>query len=447
MKKDFSELRHIRRVLPNGAKVIFLDNGAIIDAEAEAMIQALHSRELGGFDAHMVTLSEKGAENFMSRFYVGYGHKSIGDCGSGTLFIEGVSMLVAKAIQDSPLYSGQESSTRYIDFSKQPFMDPTNSPEGQAVLEMQRSFYLSVLDPIRGMLRRTRPIDEGESESIYQKAINARSFDIARGLLPAGASTNLSWHSNLRQISDKILFLRHHPLREVRAIAEGLEEVVREKYPSSFSGKRYPSTENYQENVASEYYYHHDLSCPNLEITDCLDARVLENLASLINSRSAKTELPQYVSLAGDVHIKFLLDFGSFRDIQRHRSLNQRMPLLTTDLGFNPWYLENLGEELLPVVKEHLERTEAAIGKLGVSPLEQQYFIPMGYNVSNDVRGDLPSVVYVAELRSGSTVHPTLRIVAQNIGRYLEGRGITMHLALHPDNFELKRGTQDILSI
>jgi len=41
-----------------------------------------------------------------------------------TLFVEGLSMLGAKAIQHSQLYSGQESSTRYIDFSQQKIMNP-----------------------------------------------------------------------------------------------------------------------------------------------------------------------------------------------------------------------------------------------------------------------------------------------------------------------------------
>ena len=60
----------------------------------------------------------------MSQFYVGYGHKSIGDCGSITIFIEGCSMLAAKAIQDTKLYNGQEASTRYIDFSQQAMINP-----------------------------------------------------------------------------------------------------------------------------------------------------------------------------------------------------------------------------------------------------------------------------------------------------------------------------------
>jgi len=85
-------------------------------------------------------LKKKGAEKFMKNFYVGYGHKSIGDCGNATIFVEGVSMLAAKAIQDWRLYSGQEASTRYVDFSQQAFFDPTNSKNGKNILEAWRNF-------------------------------------------------------------------------------------------------------------------------------------------------------------------------------------------------------------------------------------------------------------------------------------------------------------------
>ncbi len=109
------------------------------------MLQALHSRSAGGIENHLQVLAEKGADNFMSKFYVGYGHKSIGDCGNVTVFIEGVSQLVAKAVQDTKLYSGQEVSTRYVDFSQQPFLDPSTSEAGKAILEEERAFYLSLL--------------------------------------------------------------------------------------------------------------------------------------------------------------------------------------------------------------------------------------------------------------------------------------------------------------
>jgi len=121
-----------------GADIFVLDTGAVIDAEAEAMLQALHSRSLGGLLEHLVTLMKKGAKGFIKIFYVGYGHKSIGDCGSLTVFIENVSMLVTKAVQDFMLYSGQEGSSRFIDFAKQPFINSFGLQSH--VLERYREF-------------------------------------------------------------------------------------------------------------------------------------------------------------------------------------------------------------------------------------------------------------------------------------------------------------------
>ena len=112
MGDKLSDLNHTSVKLNRGGEIIVLDTGAVINAEAEAMLQALHSRSTGGLRHHLEVLAKKGADNFMNKFYVGYGDKSIGDCGTTTIFIEGVSMLAAKAIQDNPLYSGQETSTR-----------------------------------------------------------------------------------------------------------------------------------------------------------------------------------------------------------------------------------------------------------------------------------------------------------------------------------------------
>jgi len=46
-----------------------------------------------------------------------------------------------------------------------------------------------------------------KNQNIYDKAIAARAFDILRGFLPAGATTNIAWHTNLRQAADKIAIL------------------------------------------------------------------------------------------------------------------------------------------------------------------------------------------------------------------------------------------------
>ena len=96
-----------------------------------AMMQALYSRSASSVKEHVEKVKSSGSGKFMEKFYVGYGHASIADCGSTTIFVEGVSMLVAKAIQQWPLYSGQETSSRYIDFSKQAIKDPLGTKESK----------------------------------------------------------------------------------------------------------------------------------------------------------------------------------------------------------------------------------------------------------------------------------------------------------------------------
>ena len=83
--------------------------------EDVAMMQALYSRSSASVVEHAQKVKETGSGKFMERFYVGYGHASIADCGSTTIFIEDISILADTAVQDWPLYSGQETSTRYVD--------------------------------------------------------------------------------------------------------------------------------------------------------------------------------------------------------------------------------------------------------------------------------------------------------------------------------------------
>ncbi len=446
MGKGLSDLDHVSVKLKSGGEVIALDTGAVIDAEAEAMLQALHSRSTGGLRHHLEVLEKTGAEDFMDRFYVGYGHKSIGDCGTTTVFIEGVSMLVAKAVQDNPLYSGQEASTRYVDFSEQLFIDPTESAEGERILEMQRDFYLSAQEPTRTRLKESHPKQEGEKDKTYEKAINARAFDITRSLLPAGASTNLAWHTNLRQAADKLLFLRNHPLGEVREVARGLEEAFDRKYPNSFGHKRYPGTEEYQKVIAENYFYH-DPNSPVDPVVDFsrLDLDLLVNFKDVFENRSPKTELPRFLGQLGTIDAKFQLDFGSFRDIQRHRAINQRMPLLTSKLGFNQWYIDNFPEEVREKLPEHLYDVSKGIIGLGVSPEDAQYFLPMGYHTSNKFTGDIPGTIYMVELRDSRFVHPTLQRVAHSIGEQITGTlGIPIHVDSESNRFDVKRGEHDI---
>jgi thymidylate synthase ThyX len=344
----FARLKHARRNLPSGGIVVVLDTGALIDPESVAMIQAKYSRSSKGVIAHLLEVAEKGAARFIKTNYVEYGHKSIGDCGTTTIAIDGVSMIVAKAIQHTMLYNGQECSTRYIDFSTQPFFTPIELPnskrkEATALLETVRLLHLEGLEIMRTALPERHPWDQTQEpdQTKWQKAINAHSFDIMRSLLPAGASTNLAWHTTLRHAADHLLILRNHRLEEVRVVAEAIWAALRERHPNSFEHKRYPQTEEY----ARWWMTEHGLfdSGPSHKLDqrsnvvlehDGIDHDLLATYRDVMDNRPNKTDMPKFLGECGMLRFWFLLDFGSFRDVQRHRAVIQRMPRAVPEIIF-----------------------------------------------------------------------------------------------------------------
>jgi thymidylate synthase ThyX len=451
------QLNHHETKLDPGGKIVVIDSGAVLTAEMTAMLQALHSRSTEGINGHLQVLAERGADKFMSTYYVQYGHKSIGDCGVGVVFIEGISMLAAKAIQDSKLYNGQEASTRYIDFTNQPFLNPEGTAAGTSIQENWRQFYLKAVKEMTEVLPSRYPLGAGEKEGFYNKAIAARAFDITRGFLPAGASTNIAWTTTLRQFDDRIMQLRHHPLAEVREIAEKLNEAMLAMYPSSFKThdderyEKYRTTHEYNAK-ANEQYYYHDADCPELELVrDGINHAELQPFQALLANRPDRTELPKWLGVYGEAAFKFTLDFGSFRDIQRHRAVTQRMPLLTGEIGFHDWYLDELTPDLRTEAESLIADLTKAANELTSDTALRQYYLPMGFKISNYISGDLPSWVYLVELRATSLVHPTLAVQAASMADILRDTYKDVDLAIHitseAGRFDVKRGEADIVRV
>ncbi len=392
----------------------------------------------------------------MDEFYVGYSHGSIGDCGNTAIFIEGVSMLAAKAVQDFALYNGQECSTRYIDFADQPFLNPTGEAGIDQIQGDLRGFYLDSKPKVVEHLAEQYP-DTGEEGKIWQKAINARAFDILRGFLPAGATTNVAWNSTLRQARDRLLILRNHPLNEVKNIAGALGIALSEAHPNSFGGKQYPDTENYVfEWMIKDYYLEDDVEIPEGDVaidTSDLSSEQLMRYREWLEKRPEKTELHKVLDHAGTLDLNLMLDYGSFRDIQRHRAVNTRMPLLDTSHGFEPWYLEGLPDSLQAEAQNLLQGVEARLGDSNGDKFEKQYATPMGYIGPCKVIGGLPAILYLTELRSTTAVHPTLRYKALEAGRLLKdalstealgGIDLAIHLDESSTKFDTVRGRHDI---
>jgi hypothetical protein len=176
----------------------------------------------------------------------------------------------------------------------------------------------------------------------------------------------------------------------------------------------------------------------------------LHEIADLLASRPRYAELPPWMSKYGTLRSSFLLDFGSFRDLQRHRNGVVRMPLLTTRWGFHEWYLSELPEELVNEAKRLIDVQKTRIRALdlaGVPKIVQQYYCAMGFMVACEVTQSLPAWIYRVELRTSPSVHPTLRSVTQEEARQFKERfpKIALHADMSPDIWDIRRGKQTII--
>lgn len=446
--------------------------------EDVAMLQALYSRSPAGVQSHLEKLRQIGSGKFMEQYYVGYGHASIGDCGTTAVFIEQVSMLVAKAIQDHPLYSGQEASTRYLDFSKQTLHDPYNHTASAIIQQRWMEIYNRTLPLLVEGLKVRYPFDAAhyKNERIWGNALNARAFDIARCLLPVGTTTLLSWTTNLRQAREHLRRLKHHPLPEVRAVAAQVFKAISNKYPHSFKADdmvRRDTRDEYAEKyalpnnfaTAADLIGRFDITAAELAMVaagdvvvrrDSVDIEGMKvNESAVLADRPSGALLPWRLEAYGRYNMFFLLDFGSYRDIQRHRNGVCQIPLLDTRFGLHPWYTDQLQSLLLPAdyvtLQQDIAVQLAAIAALpqqgiAATPLLDQYLLPMGLAALVHASYSVPQVSYVGELRSGKTVHGSLRPVAQKMLRILEQDlpGIAIHGDFDVDDWTAKRGEQTI---
>ena len=425
------------------------------DPETAAMLQAFYSRNHKSIKVRLSEMGEdsESVKKGLEKWYVGYGHKSIGQCGSFTIFIENVSILAAKAIQDSQLYNGQETSTRFIDFSVQEMYDYSN-PKFAEIQKNWLDFYTNNHQIVLEHVAKTYKLNL--DDKVEYKTAKARTFDILRGFLPAGCKTQLSWHTTFTHASDRLVQLSYHPLVEVREIAAEIITQCKNAYPFAFAGidkdlERYK--DYYTSNSVGINYLDPDTSW--LEDYDALNhqkikAKIITNGGFFVDSYDA-IDRPRGLNLSkgsnnfGEFNIDYLLDYGSFRDIQRHRSCHQMLPILTTRFGFHEWYINALPKEIQKQAKLLILSQTLDIQELEGEAVDLQYVIPLGFKVACYMAAKLPSLVYIAEIRSSKTVHPTLREIAKVFADEVKEHVDLIYDDQSEDEIDLRRGTQDIV--
>ncbi len=142
-------------------------------------------------------------------------------------------MLAAKALEDSRIgISPLEKSTRYVRFDRagpdgrylyhrsEELANPLYEKTADALFET----YSRLIEPATLAIRERYAQEPGETDRAWKSATRAKALDLLRGLLPAGALTNLGLFGNGRSFEYLITKLSAHELPECRRLAADLHQ-------------------------------------------------------------------------------------------------------------------------------------------------------------------------------------------------------------------------------
>lgn len=446
------------------------------DPEVQAMLMAMYSRSYAPIAGRLPSNEESVQQHKekLGKFYTQYGHKSIGQLGSTSIYLEGVSQLAAKAIEYHPLFNGQESSTRYIDYSNQPMYVPSfdsGNAQGKELSnhlqqwqEKWRAFYVKALPLTIEMIKEQFPYDlqyPGEAteeqhkkqRTTWENTIKARAFDICGGFLPAGSTTNVGFFGTFDTLNDHFGEMLHHPCQEMRDIAVQVLTKMKDKYPyGTMDIEKLKEQYSY---VTSYHFYTNGWQTKNEDIyleveTNNLIA-IPPGFTEFAKNRKKGQKFDRVTSSRFNLIFKGSLDFRSYRDLHRHRNgIIDMWVLFPYQTQIHSFYRDNIPPELVHELETLESEFHTWISSFKDSQdttvlAELQYAVPMGYEIPVTYKCDLNQAMYILELRSGKTVHNTLRHLIQAWAKAFTAtfdNSFNIHVDFDEDNFTLKRGTQ-----
>jgi len=418
---------------------------------------------LGGDLTAFGSASER-AKKFHEKWVVGYGHASVAEHAVLHFGIEDISILATKVLEDARLAAYTEKSTRYQFFDAGSVYLPKPLESFRPVMDRLMQDYQGLYAKTLNQLIAKYPPKEGIEPKAYDAAVRALTCDLVRGLLPAGTKTMLGMTVNAREAAYLASKLLSHPLKECQELGEAIKREGSKLCPTLFrhAGRsetlaRYARTDPYGPTLPCVPVKQNTVSLvsayPDREATEFLSRIVEWEKSTRPISMQMLDKLDPVVQcdfegmMSHDDHqapprafefvnfvFEFAVDYGAFRDIQRHRIGTQISPLFTDEDGFEiPDEIRDLGltRQYIEAVQRAQVAYNGACSVLGVqsainrwtpdagelSPLDLQYLLPMAFRKRLLVQWNLREVIHFIRLRSGAQGHPSYRKLAWQMRR------------------------------
>ena len=414
------------------------------------------------------------AEQLYDRVFLEYGDDSVAQLGGVHLACEQASNLLTKILEWGRLMAYLEQSTRYVAFDSRLdngryryYRDPAiaASPlSARYVGDMDRLFdtYALLVPVMQEWFAGRYPKEAGDSDFVYRQSIRAKAFDALRGILPAAALSNVGIYGTGQAYELLLVRMRASVLPEARAYAAMMLHELRKVVPSFLKrvdmAERGEAWSAYQEAnrtamveladrvlgevrpeprplvtlvdfdpdaedkllAAMLYPYAHLAEDQVLARVRTMGAdEKLAIVRAYAGQRSNRRQKPGRALERIGYRFDVLSDYGSFRDLQRHRMLTIEWQDLTPGHGFvRPEAVDEAGQQA--AFDEAMSRSAELHGALaGPFPAQAGYAVALAYRVRYTMQLNAREAMHMLELRTSPQGHPEYRRVCQEMHRLI----------------------------
>ena len=415
------------------------------------------------------------AEELYQRVFVQYGDDSVAQLGGAHLACEQASAILAKVIERGRLAAYLEQSTRYIYFDEKlrgedgyeryRYHTPREIADGPLCekygLTIDRLFesYSIVVRELARYFQERFPKRPREGRGAYSRATRARACDTARGLLPAATTSNIGVFATGQAYETMLMRMNASPLAEARSYSKMMLFELR-KVISGFLTRvdvdgRGIAWSGYFQRIADEMNaiagefeaphgeHEYDAARDEVKLLDWDADAEIRVVAAALYPYSHRSE-DELVALAtgmsvgerrkiigayiGDrsnrrhkpgrgmerVYYRFdvLSDFGSYRDLQRHRMMTIDWQRLTPQHGYaTPPEIEDVGGGVSSRWHDAMSEMSALYGDVLTQHGEDiaQYVVPFGFRIRYNIQLNARQAFHMLELRTGESGHSDYR--------------------------------------
>jgi thymidylate synthase ThyX len=386
------------------------------------------------------------AREFHEKWVVGYGHASV--------------------IEDARLASYTEKSTRYVPFPRKYYQAPELPGDAAALYHgpIGHLFdeYEALLPLVQARVMERADRSQFKTDRGFENSCLAQACDALRYLLPAATHTNIGLTANARTLEHLISKLLSHPLAELRDTGERIREEVTKLIPTlikyarrnDYAVETPPAMTGLAAQVLAGV-------TPGPEPESNPDVRLITSppdaearLAAAILYEFSDLEYEQVWervrTLSADEHLRViheylarrkrygegdhgytdpplrslehlyftfevLVDYGAYRDIQRHRMATQTTQRLGCLHGYDvPELLEECGYG--DRFRAAMEAASDAWARLAAErPEEAQYVTPLAFRKRVLFTWNLRALHHFVSLRSARQGHLSYRRVAWGV--------------------------------